>query len=165
MADEVSNNIEDALNKLVNTTDQSGNTRKELKKTIFETVSTLRNLFNKMKVTLNEKTRQNKQMERVINWVKTELDACRNANTMGQPETSSVRGRELPRTVSRRVLPPEDRNRKLYSKVVAGRTEIKFKLTLRSKVSQPSEPTQNNLEITSLKSLRDGRVMIKASSR
>jgi len=60
MADEVSQNFEDALNKIVNTTDQSGNMRKELKKTIFETVSTLRNLFNKMKVMLDEKTRQNK---------------------------------------------------------------------------------------------------------
>jgi 3-methyladenine DNA glycosylase Tag len=40
MADEVSQNIENALNKIVNTTDQSGNMRKELKKTIFETVST-----------------------------------------------------------------------------------------------------------------------------
>jgi len=60
MADEVSQNIENALNKIVNTTDQSGNMRKELMKTIFETVSTLRNLFNKMKGMLDEKTRQNK---------------------------------------------------------------------------------------------------------
>jgi len=42
MADEVTQSIEEALNKIVNTTDQSGNMRKELKKTIFETVSTLR---------------------------------------------------------------------------------------------------------------------------
>jgi hypothetical protein len=40
MANEVTQNIEEALNKIVNTTDQSGNMRKELKKTIFETVST-----------------------------------------------------------------------------------------------------------------------------
>jgi 3-methyladenine DNA glycosylase Tag len=63
MAYEVSQNIENALNKIVNTTDQSRNMRKELKKTIFETVSTLRNLFNKMKGMLDEKTRQNKWMK------------------------------------------------------------------------------------------------------
>jgi methylphosphotriester-DNA--protein-cysteine methyltransferase len=66
MADEVSENIENALNKIVNTTDQSGNMRKELKKTIFETVSNLRNLFRKMKGILDEKTRQNKRMEKEI---------------------------------------------------------------------------------------------------
>jgi hypothetical protein len=35
MADEASQNIEDALNKIVNTTDQSRNMRKDLKETIF----------------------------------------------------------------------------------------------------------------------------------
>jgi hypothetical protein len=47
MADEVSQNIKDALNKIVNSKDQSGNVRKDLKKTIFETISTLRNFFTK----------------------------------------------------------------------------------------------------------------------
>jgi len=45
MADEASQNIENELNKLVNTIDQSGNMRKYLKKTFYETVSTLRSLF------------------------------------------------------------------------------------------------------------------------
>jgi hypothetical protein len=119
MADEVSQNIEHALNKILNTTDQSGNMRKELKKTIFETVSTLRNLFHKMKGMLDEKTRRNKDMENKFNTVKTELDACRRATTMGHAETSSVVQRELPRTISRQVLPSHDRNRKLYSRVGA----------------------------------------------
>jgi hypothetical protein len=42
--DGVTRDIEVALNKFVNTTEQSGNMQKELK-TIYETVSTLRNLF------------------------------------------------------------------------------------------------------------------------
>jgi t-SNARE complex subunit (syntaxin) len=62
--------------------------RKELKKTIFETVSTLRNLFHKMKGMLDEKTRQNKQVENEINTVKTEFDACTSATAMGHAETS-----------------------------------------------------------------------------
>lgn len=49
MANEVSQNIEGALNKIMNSTDQSWNKSKELKKTIFETISTLRSLFNKIK--------------------------------------------------------------------------------------------------------------------
>jgi hypothetical protein len=43
--DGVTRDIEAALNKIVNTTEQSGNMRKELKKTTYETVSTLRNLL------------------------------------------------------------------------------------------------------------------------
>jgi len=62
MADDVSLGIDNALNKIVNTTDQSGNMRKDLKKTIFEVVSTLRNLFNTMKGMHDETTRLNKQM-------------------------------------------------------------------------------------------------------
>jgi hypothetical protein len=82
--------------------------------------------------------RQNKQMEKEINTVKTELDACRSATAMGLAETSSVWEQELPRAVSRHVLPSHDRNLKLYSRVVSGGTERKYKLTLRSKVNQPS---------------------------
>jgi phage-related protein len=92
MANEVRQNFENALNKIVNTTDQSRNMRKEINKTIFETVSSKGNLFNKTKGMLDEKTRQNKQMEEEVNSVKTDLDACRSWTKMGQPETSSVRG-------------------------------------------------------------------------
>jgi hypothetical protein len=49
MDEVVSQNIENALNKIVNTTDQRGNMRKILKKSTFETVSILRNQFNKIK--------------------------------------------------------------------------------------------------------------------
>jgi hypothetical protein len=48
MADGVSEEIEDALNLIVNTAEQGGNMKKLLKKTIFETVSTLRNSIVKL---------------------------------------------------------------------------------------------------------------------
>ena len=48
MADDVSESIENALNITVSTAERSGNIKKELKQTIFETVSTLRNLFVKL---------------------------------------------------------------------------------------------------------------------
>jgi len=54
MANEVQQGTEDALNKIVHTTDQSGNMKKELKKNIYETVSTLQNLVNRMQVMLAE---------------------------------------------------------------------------------------------------------------
>jgi len=42
---EVTRNIEEALNIILNTTDKSGNMKKELKKTIYETVSTLKSIL------------------------------------------------------------------------------------------------------------------------
>ena len=48
MADVVSEDIQASLNKMVTTTDQSGN-MKDLKKIIFETANTLRNLFTELK--------------------------------------------------------------------------------------------------------------------
>jgi hypothetical protein len=49
MADEVEDDIEVSLNLVENTMDRSGNMKKELKQIIYETVSTLRNLFVKLK--------------------------------------------------------------------------------------------------------------------
>jgi ribosome recycling factor len=100
MADEASQNIEDALKKIVNTTDQRGNMRKDLKKTIFESASTLRNLFHKMKEMLDEKTRQNKHLENEATKMNKELDNCRSRTPNGQAETPKVRKQELPRTDS-----------------------------------------------------------------
>jgi len=48
MADDVNEGIENALNVIVSTTGSSGNMKKELKTTIFDTVSTLRKLFVKL---------------------------------------------------------------------------------------------------------------------
>jgi hypothetical protein len=130
----------------MNTADQSGNMRKELKRTIFETVSTLRNIFNKMKGMIDEKTRQNKQMEKEINTVKTELDSCRSVTATRHAEISKFREREPPRTISRQVLTSQHSNRKLYSRVVAGCAERKHRLTLRSKVNQLPRRDQKVIE-------------------
>jgi predicted nuclease with TOPRIM domain len=135
MADEASRNI-DALNKIVNATDQSGNMRKDLKKTTFETVSTLRNLFHKMKEMLDEKSRQNKHLENEATKMNKELDNCRNTTPKGQAETPNVRMQELPRTDSRQVLPPNESNRKLYSSILAGHVETKHKIFIKSRLDQ-----------------------------
>ena len=50
MAEVVEEEIKNALNMVVSTAEQSGNMRKVLKEKIFETVSTLRQLFVKLKV-------------------------------------------------------------------------------------------------------------------
>ena len=93
--EEVTRDIEEALNKIVNTTDQSGNMRKELKKTIYETVSTLRNLFVPLRVKLEEGKSEKGRLERELKDTKTSMDARRkvsnNADTEREPGTSSGR--------------------------------------------------------------------------
>ena len=87
MADkEVARSIEEALNKIVSTTDQSGNVRKELKKAIYENVSTLRNLFVKLQATLKEGTRQKEQTDRETQAREAEIDACRRDNNNSNTE-------------------------------------------------------------------------------
>lgn len=78
------------------------------------------------------------------------------------------------------MLPPHKNTPKqthnLYSDIVAGRVEKKCMLTLRSKDNHTPEeiirvlkgkvnPAEIKVGITSLKTLRDGRVIIEASSR
>ena len=63
--------LEEALNEIVKTMDKSGNMRKELKKTIYEHVSTLWNLFVKMKEKLEKGMRLKEQMDNENNTMKT----------------------------------------------------------------------------------------------
>lgn len=78
---------------------------------------------------LDERTRHNKQLEKEINTMKTKLDSCRCVIATGHAETSSVRERELPRTVSRQVLPSHVCNQKRYYRLVTGFAERKYKLS------------------------------------
>jgi hypothetical protein len=84
--------------------------------------------------------------------------------------------RKLPRTDSRQVLPPHGSNRKLHSSVVAAHVKTKHKILIRSRVNQTPDmikkllkskvkPTKIKVGITSLKLLRDGRVMIETKSK
>jgi len=64
MADKLQHGIEDALKKILHTTHQSGNMKKQLKKKIYKTVSTLRNLVNRMQIMLEEEIRQNPKLKK-----------------------------------------------------------------------------------------------------
>jgi len=67
MADDACQQIENALNMIVNTADKSGNVKNELKKTIHEAVSNLRKLTYVLKSNLLEKTEENNQMRDEVN--------------------------------------------------------------------------------------------------
>ena len=84
----VKREIEEALNKIVNTTDQSGNMKKELKKTIFETVSNLRNLFVMLNVQLEEGKSEKARLESELKDTKTILDECRKTSNNADTEAA-----------------------------------------------------------------------------
>jgi hypothetical protein len=80
MADDVCEGIENVLNIIVSITDRSGNMKKELKQTIFETISTLRKLIVKL-ADRNSETSAISKLEAQVSKMKAELDACRGRNT------------------------------------------------------------------------------------
>ena len=176
MADEFSEVIQAALNKTVTTADQSANMRKDLKKTIFQTVSNLRNLFTELRGIIDQKSKLIIDKETENNEVKAELAACRQVVEKARTETSTVRAEEPPGPGTRQVLPSRGSAPKLYSTVVSESTERKHRLSLRSKTNQPPEiiekilkskvnPTDINVGINSLRQLRDGRVLIETSTK
>jgi len=120
--DGVTRGIEEALKKIVNTTEQNWNIRKELKKTIYETVNTVRNIFVTLKVQLQVGKCEKGRLERELEDTKTKLDErmkfSNNAVTERRPEASNDRRWERPNTIDRQVLPPHKLSPKLYSDVV-----------------------------------------------
>ena len=134
-----------------------------------------------MKAMLEEGTKQKNQTDTEINGMKTELDACRrdnnNTHAKGKLKPSTYREREPLRCTSRQVLPPHGHPTKpLYSDMVAWREGRKFKLSLRTKENHTPDEIQSllkakvntteiNVGITSLKSLRDGKVIIEVGSK
>ena len=66
MADDLNEGIENALNVIVSTTGSSGNMNKEMKTTIFDTVSTLRKLFFKLLDTNESNGRKVTEMEKQV---------------------------------------------------------------------------------------------------
>jgi hypothetical protein len=74
MADGLSQEIANALNMIVNFTDKSGNVKKELKKSINETVSIWNNLIFFLKNILLEKTEENNKVRNEVKQLKYTLE-------------------------------------------------------------------------------------------
>jgi hypothetical protein len=175
MADDVSEGITAALDKIVTSAVRSANMRKDLKKTIFQTVSNLRNLFAELRLIIDEKTKIIVDNEIENNKVKAELAACRQEVAMARTETSTDQGEKPPGTGGRQVLPSHGSSLKLYATIVSESTGKKHRLSFRLKTNQPPDIIERILKtkvntttikvgINSLRQLRDGRVMIETSS-
>ena len=73
MADDVHEEIDKALNTIASSMERSSNMKKELKQTIFETVSTLRKLFIKLKEVSGSKSKKITELHTLVATTKSEL--------------------------------------------------------------------------------------------
>ena len=76
-----------------------------MKQTIFETVSTLRNLFVKLKDSRNGKSNTISELEGRVAKMKAELDECRNSNVKVHGAPSLIVSYEPDRMIAREVTP------------------------------------------------------------
>jgi hypothetical protein len=106
MADDVSEGIENALNIIVNTTERSGNMKKELKQTIFETVSTLRNLFVKLKGSIYSKSNAISELVVRMTKRKAELEEGRRKTLKVHGTPSLILSQEPTGMVVKVAAPP-----------------------------------------------------------
>ncbi|PSN46678.1 hypothetical protein C0J52_06387 [Blattella germanica] len=160
----------------MNVKETSGNLKKELRNDITESVSTLRKIFINFKNQIVEQKSEIVVLEQELSKAKADLAAC---NVSGPTARG---GREAswqgtPRTAPRQVLPSTASEKKTYSEVCAGIPVGKrFKLTVKSKQNQNPEvvkkllkqkisPTEMKIGISTFKTLKDGRILIEASTK
>jgi hypothetical protein len=143
MADDVNEGIENALNIIVTTTGSSGNIKKELKTTIFDTVIILRKLFVKLIDTNESNARKITELETQVantNAVLREVKARTNNNT-AEPSSAVTH-----RPPEEEVTPPGGGKVKLYSVAVERKTKQKrYKLTVTSKDNQTADKIKEML--------------------
>ena len=84
MADDVSQQIENALNTIVNLMEKSGNLKKELKYLIHETVSYLRKLVFTLKSDLQAKAEENIKTRNEVKQLKDTLEKRKSTTSARQ---------------------------------------------------------------------------------
>ena len=165
--------VEDALNTIVKLTNESGNL-KELRKSIHEKVSGLRNLIYTIKDNLHEKISKNAQQQNEVNEMKKSQEAQRNTQA-GQLAPSMCNTQESSTTGNSTSTPPSEGRKKQYAEVLSGKKGTSYKLTVRTKDNQTTDtvktiiksnidPTHMKIGIRKFKGLQNGKVLIEADT-
>jgi hypothetical protein len=138
----VSQWIEDALNLIVNLTDKSGNKKKELKKSVHEAVSNLRNLVFALKNNLQGKTEENNRTQNEVNLIKNALQKWKTTSTTRQvgPSVTSRPGLNIRGTAD--VAPPIGAKMKQFSEVLSGKNEERQKINREIQGKQENQSTE-----------------------
>ena len=144
--------IENTLNLVVTTTDQSNNMRKMLKEKIYQTVSTLRQLFSKITISCEQKTSDINNLTKKISTLEAELQSHKEqqhkrqqapsidnkveqgdlrAETNGTTSTGATQ--TLPEGQAHRVVIPNRQLTRQYAAVVKDTKSMRYKMTIKSK--------------------------------
>jgi len=175
MADEEDQQVENVFDTLVSITDISGYLRKYLKQDILQSVSTLRKLFAKMKTQLENKNKENKKLNEEVMKVTEEMERTSGSHAVRQVAPSLDHMQHTYSGEARQMLPSEDRRRKLFTEVLKDDGGKRYRITLKAKNNSQSteqiksqmkdiNPTDIKVGIKALKTLRDGRILIKRGS-
>lgn len=117
----------------------SKNVKSELKKTILESVNTLRNIIHALKKDI-DKSAKTIELQIEVEEVKRDLQAYKDARPTILVAPSIERTKKPEASMSDAQRRPSDKNMKLYSEIAAGReNNRKFKITVRSKESHTPE--------------------------
>jgi len=81
MAEDTDQRIDRAMEDIVNAMNQSKNVKNELKKTILESVSTLRNIFHALHEDIVDKSAKNIDLQTDVDKAKRELQAYRDTRS------------------------------------------------------------------------------------
>ena len=176
MAEDTDQRVHCALEDIVNSTNQSKHVKSELKKTIMEAVSTLRDIFHVLQREIADKSETNIKLQAEVDETKKMLQDYRDTRAT-IPVAPSIGRRETPATNTRGLQHPSSVRKVNYSDIVAGRRDDrKFKVTIRSKENHTPEtikelikakinPTEMKVGISTFKALKDGRILIEAGSK
>ena len=118
-----------------------------MKQTIFETVSTIRNLFVKLKDSRIDKYNTISELEGRVSKMKAELEECRDSNAKVHGAPSLILCQEPASMTARGVAPSGVREGKPYSEALGSEKKLtRFKLTVKSKENQSSETIKGLLK-------------------
>ena len=118
MADNVSLQIEKALNSIINSTDKSSNLNKELRQEIHITVRSLRKLVHSLRSELLDTKQENKKMCTEVKQLKDTLDKERAMTSARQVATSVNDNVTLENSWSMTPVTPIAGKKKLFSEIV-----------------------------------------------
>jgi len=176
MAEDTDQRIDSALKDIVNAMNQSKHVNNELKKTILESVSTIRNIFHALKKDIQGKSAETLELQTQVKEVKLQLQAYRHTRATA-PVAPSIDRLKTPETYKRDAHHPSGgRKMNSYADIVAGRENKKFKLMIKSKlihtpdatkelIKSKINPTEMKVGISTFKALKDGRILIEACSK
>ena len=157
-------------------TERSGNMKKELKQTILEIVSTLSNLFIKLKDSRDGKSNTIIELYGLVAKMKEELAECRGSKAKVHGAPSLILSQEPGRMTASGVTSGV-REGKLYSEAQGSEKKLtRLKLTIKSKENQSSgpikrllkskiNPTEIKVVISTFKSLKNEKVLIETNSK